>query len=195
LVQIAQTRRVEGYASAHALLRNPHYTDLLLRLACWIERQFGFGASPTREPKWTPNVLAGPAPRFASEVLRLYHAKVGKLGGKIRKLDTVELHRLRIQVKKLRYATEFFGSIWPGRRTEHYLSALKDLQQVLGAFHDAAVAEKLIAHLLDTAEAGGAKLATAPVNHWLVSCQRRNRKEAIELWAGFAKRKVFWEDT
>jgi inorganic triphosphatase YgiF len=194
LIQIAQIKRVEGYKSAHAALRNPHYTDLLLRLVSWIDGQFGFGTPPTREWKWRPNVLAGPVPRFASEVIRAYHDKVRKLGKEIRKLDIVELHRLRIRIKKLRYATEFFGSIWPSRRTKRYLSALKDLQQVLGALHDATVAEKLVAHL-KTAGGADAKFATAPVNHWLINCQRRGRKEAIELWGRFAKQKLFWEST
>ncbi len=116
LVQTAQTRRVEGYERAHAALRNPHYTDLLLRLASWIESQFGFGAPPTRERKWKPNVLAGPAPRFASEVMRAYHGKVQKLGKKIRKLDTAELHRLRIRIKiftrnGIHFARKRFNSI------------------------------------------------------------------------------------
>ena len=194
VVQIAQTKRVEGYKSAHAALRNPHYTDLLLRLASWIDSQFGFGAPPRRERKWKPNVLAGPAPHFASEVMRAYHERARKLGKKIRKLDTAELHMLRIRVKKLRYATEFFGSIWPSRRTKRYLSALKDLQQVLGVLHDATVAEKLVAHV-KTAGAGDVKFATAPVNHWLINCQQRSRKEAIDLWGRFAKRKLFWGNT
>lgn len=194
LVQMAQAKRVEGYESAHAALGNPHYTDLLLRLASWIESQFGFGAPPTREPKWKSNVLAGPAPRFVSEVMRAYHAKVRKLGKKIRTLDTVELHRLRIRVKKLRYATEFFGSLWPGRRLKRYSSALKDLQQVLGTLHDVTVAQKLIANL-KTSGGSDAKSATAPVARWLVDCRRRSRKEAIELWGRFAEQKLFWKNT
>jgi CHAD domain-containing protein len=126
--------------------------------------------------------------------MRAYHDKVRKLGKEIRKLDIVGLHRLRIRIKKLRYATEFFGSIWPSRRTKRYLSALKDLQQVLGALHDTTVAEKLVGHL-KAAGGADAKFATAPVNHWLINCQRRGRKEAIELWGRFAKQKLFWEST
>ena len=191
LILIAQTKRLEGYKKAHAAMRNTHYTDVLLRLGSWIESQFGLGAPPTRERKWMRNVLARPAPRFASEVMRDYHDKARKLGKEIRKLDRVEFHRLRIRIKKLRYATEFFGSIWPG--TKRYLSALKDLQQVLGALHDATVAEMLVAHL--KTGGGDAKFATAPVNRWLISCQRCDRKEAMELWGRFAKRKLFWENT
>jgi len=86
------------------------------------------------------------------------------------------------------------AGVWPNRRTNRYLSALKDLQQVLGALHDATVAEKLVAHL-KTAGASDANFATAPVNHWLINCQRSSRKEAIGLWGRFAKRKLFWENT
>ena len=194
LVKTAQTRCAEGHRSAHAALQDAHYTDLLLRLASWNESQFGSGTAPTRERKWKTDVLDGPAPRFASEVMGTYHDKVRKLDEKIRKLDPMELHRLRIRVKKLRYATEFFGSLWRGRRLKRYLSALKDLQQVLGALHDVTVAQKLIANL-KTSGGGDAKSATAPVEHWLVNCRRSSRKEAIELWGRFAKQKLFWKNT
>ena len=194
LVRIAQNKRVEGYKSAHAALRDRHCTDLLLRLASWNESQFGRGAPPTWERKWNTDVLAGPASRFASEVMRAYHDKVRKFGKKIRKLDTVGLHRLRIQIKKLRYATEFFGSIWPSQRTKRYLSALKNLERVLGALHDATVAEGVVARL-ETAGGDDAKFASAPINRWLIKCQGRGRKEAIELLGRFAKQKSFWERT
>jgi triphosphatase len=194
LVRIARTRCAEGHKSAHAALQDTYYTDLLLRLASWNESQFGSGTAPTRERKWKPDVLAGPAPRYASAVIGTYDDKVRKLGKRIRKLDTVELHRLRIRIKKLGYASEFFGGLWPSRRTNRYLSALKDLQQVLGALHDVTVAQKLIANL-KTSGNGDTTSASAAVDHWLVNCRGRNRKEAIELWGRFAERKMFWEDT
>jgi triphosphatase len=140
----------------------------------------------------TPMFL--PDRRRASEVMCAYHARVRKLGQKIRKLDTGELHRLRIRVKKLRYATECFEGLWPSRRTKRYLSALKDLQEVLGELHDATVAEKLVAHL-KMAGAGDARCATAHVDRWLLDCQRRSRKEVFELWDRFENRKLFGENT
>jgi len=113
LLGLAQTKRAEGDKSAHAALRNPQYSDVLLRLASWVDGQFGSDARPTLVGKWKPDVLATPAPGFAAEVMRAYHAKVRKLGKKIRKLDAAGLHRLRIRIKKLRYATEFLGGLWP----------------------------------------------------------------------------------
>jgi triphosphatase len=136
-------------------------------------------------------VLAGPVAGFAAEVLSDYHAKVRKLGRRIDKLDTNDLHRLRIRVKKLRYATEFFGDVWPGRRTQGCLFALKDLQQALGTLHDDIVATGLLADLRagvgpDVASAAG------PIRRWLGKCQGRDRRAAVELWRRFAKRKLFW---
>jgi inorganic triphosphatase YgiF len=194
LVRIAHSKRAEGDKSAHAALRNPQYTDILLRLASWVDGQFGSEAPPIPVGKWKPDVLADPARGFATEMMRVYHDKLKKLGKKIRKLDAAELHRLRIRVKKLRYATEFFSSIWPNQRTKRYLSALKGLQQVLGELHDATVAEGLVARLsLDKGSDG--KLASEPVNRWLIRHQRRGRNEVIELWSKFAKQKLFWERT
>jgi inorganic triphosphatase YgiF len=193
LVRIAQTKRAEGGKGAHAWLRDPRCTDILLRLASWVDSQFGSNASAAQAGKWQPTILARPAPEFAAEMMRAYQVKAQKLGRKVGKLDPAGLHRLRIRIKKLRYATEFSDGFWPNKQAERYLAALKDLQQALGAFHDIIVAEGLIAHFT-AAERAGAKLSTAPINRWLTKYQRRLRKEAIDVWREFAKQKPFWED-
>ena len=51
-------------------------------------------------------------------------------------------HRLRIALKKLRYATEFFEALYR-KSTRPYLAALKDLQDGLGHLNDVAVAQGL----------------------------------------------------
>ncbi len=48
------------------------------------------------------------------------------------------------------------------------------------------------------ADAGGgshAKFTTELVKDWILKCQRRDRKEVIELWGKFAKEKSFWGRT
>jgi CHAD domain-containing protein len=50
------------------------------------------------------------------------------------------MHRLRIQVKKMRYASEFFADVYSGkkaaRRGAKFQSALRRLQTCLGDFND-----------------------------------------------------------
>jgi CHAD domain-containing protein len=47
------------------------------------------------------------------------------------------LHKLRIRVKKLRYAAEFLAALSPDPATESYLSALRGVQDEVGSFNDA----------------------------------------------------------
>jgi CHAD domain-containing protein len=57
---------------------------------------------------------------------------------------------VRIRAKKLRYAVEFFSGLFPGKkrakRCQETLSALRDLQDSLGALNDLARREILSSH-------------------------------------------------
>lgn len=54
-------------------------------------------------------------------------------------------HKLRIRVKRLRYACEFFAPCFPDRAVEHYLKRLRGLQELLGELNDIAVGRELLA--------------------------------------------------
>ena len=191
LGQIVKAKRAEGHKKAHAALQDYHCTDLLLRLAYWIDVELNSGEGRSHKRKQIAHTLAAPAAKFAEQVIQDCHRKAQKLGKNIRTLNSTELHRLRILIKKLRYATDFFGTLWPQRRTKKYLSSLKDLQQALGTFHDTTVAMNLIGSL---AADGGAdvKVGIERINDWLASEQQGKRKELIALWGKFAKRQLFW---
>jgi CHAD domain-containing protein len=72
---------------------------------------------------------------------------VSKNAIRLRKLDPRRRHKLRIAVKKLRYAGDFFGCLFNGRKASKRLSSfelhLKDLQDHLGALNDITVHQKL----------------------------------------------------
>jgi hypothetical protein len=62
-----------------------------------------------------------------------------------------QLHRLRIQVKKARYAAEFFSSVYRGKksakRCKKILSSLTQLQNCLGGFNDIMTRKALFADI------------------------------------------------
>ena len=74
--------------------------------------------------------------------------KVKRRGAKIGELGPGELHRLRIQVKKARYAAEFFSSIYSRRksvkRRKRVLSSLTRLQDSLGRINDIVTHQTLL---------------------------------------------------
>jgi CHAD domain-containing protein len=69
---------------------------------------------------------------FASETLKRRHKKLLKRGYGLAELDDETRYRARIAAKKVRYATEFFPSLFDPRAVKHYVSALSDLQDDLG---------------------------------------------------------------
>jgi len=74
------------------------------------------------------------------------------------------LHRLRIQGKKLRYSLEFFTSLFPKNDMEKIIKQLKQLQNNLGTFNDLSVQQDMLHDYLDGLRPGSRKnfeLATA----------------------------------
>jgi CHAD domain-containing protein len=74
-----------------------------------------------------------------------------KRGKKLAELDPHSRHKLRIATKKLRYAGEFFSSLFPTapKRKQKFLTALKEMQNTLGELNDIITHEQLSADLAD----------------------------------------------
>ena len=125
--------------------------------------------------------------------MRSRHRRARKLGKKIRYLSPDDLHELRIRIKKLRYAADFFRDLRPGKRTKLYLLALKDLQQLLGTMHDATVAAGLVAQIAQQSGAE-AERAAMLVQRWANTCLKREGRKLPDVWCRFAKRKPPWKD-
>ena len=88
-------------------------------------------------PRLAAGVTAVPLRKIARKEFRRLLETVEELGGHP---DDTMLHRLRIGLKRVRYAAELAA---PGGKTgERFLTAAKALQTLLGEHQDAAVAEE-----------------------------------------------------
>ena len=56
-------------------------------------------------------------------------------------------HELRVALKKLRYATEFFRSLYDRKSVQRYLRRLGELQAALGHLNDVASASDMLTRL------------------------------------------------
>lgn len=79
------------------------------------------------------------ARELAADILATRHARVLKRGRRLRRQDDAGLHRLRIAVKKLRYAVEFFTALFPAVPMQAQRASLTRLQDILGQINDAAL--------------------------------------------------------
>ena len=131
------TRRDAAMRSVQALLAAGPFQRLLFELAGWIEN----GEWLARKEETRGDQPLAP---FAAHMLSRRRRKLRRLRDQLAEMPDAARHRLRIDVKKLRYAAEFVTSLYRGRATaKHsrtFAKALGQLQDSLGEFNDIAVA-------------------------------------------------------
>lgn len=80
-----------------------------------------------------------PVTRIALRGLDRAWANCTGYGDTVSALTLAERHALRKKLKSLRYLTEHFSDLWPGKRREAFLDHLKTLQDALGRINDIAL--------------------------------------------------------
>lgn len=141
-LEVARERALEhvrvSLASARTRL-------LMIDLAEWL------AIGDWRVDPSDPAIASRLAPYFAADVLDRHRRKIRKRGKHLAKIDDEHRHEVRIEGKKLRYAAEFFGSLYPGkkarRRHRDFISAIEDLQDVLGELNDFVTGPEVLARL------------------------------------------------
>jgi len=130
---------------------------------------------------------------FGRAVLEARSAKAFHRGRKIEKADAERLHRLRIAIKKLRYAAAYFGPAFASGKVKPYIEATVRLQGALGALNDRAVAAQMLA---DLATAARPTEDVAPplkaLAKQVASGEKRRRRRLERAWKDFRKAERFW---
>jgi len=137
---MARARRGAAYEQVRAAFATARYTALLLQIGRLVESRTW---QETLEPEAAQR-LGEPARILASRLLSDRYRKVRKRGRGFGKLSAHDRHRLRLGVKKLRYAAECFRSLFEGEATPGYLKGLSRLQDSLGHLNDVATASDLL---------------------------------------------------
>jgi CHAD domain-containing protein len=142
--QIAAGREKSRHAARDALLEK-RYTDYILNLSAWLARR-GWREQPVSKKSAQ---LFSPIEPFAVTTLDKVHGDVMAAGRRFAELSVPQRHDMRIKVKRLRYASDFFSSLFPKKAVANYNGHLADLQESLGYLNDVAVAEELVDQICD----------------------------------------------
>jgi CHAD domain-containing protein len=177
----AQDQARERRRQAAVALNSQRYSRLLLALGHWMQ------TTHTREsiPAAQQAALAAPLEQSAARMLKRWHAKLLKRGNGLQSLSPEARHQVRIVAKRVRYAAEFFSSLYPLRRMRPYVKTLVALQDELGRLNDAEVAAGLLRHLAQ-ADTGFAESAGF-VNGYLSSSALQGVRKLGKRWRAFQR--------
>ncbi len=177
-------RREAAYDAALEMVASGRLVRIVLDTLAWIE------AGPWLRKDGNVKREA-PVEGFAAEELRRRAKRIRKRGRHLAELAPDERHRVRIAVKKLRYAAEFFAPLYEGKgrakRTKRFRDALGELQDRLGDLNDIAAATTMA----ETAGDGA-----APAARLLAAEQEAYFDEhlaaAAKAYKAFAESEKFW---
>jgi len=164
-------------------LSSPRARRLMLDLAEWTALDDWLGAAGGKADGGQP------ARGFAMAVLRRFHRKVKRGSRDLADADDPARHAVRKDAKKLRYAVEFFASLFAhkGERRRHkrFVAALEALQDELGLLNDLATAPDILKKLGLADDPDAAGLVARERKKHLIEKAQAARAELFET-------KRFW---
>lgn len=186
----ARCRRLRGGAGAQArrALRSARYDRLIGRLETWLaDERWLKDAEPAAQA-----ALTAPVADFAASVLDARYERVLAKGRSLGRRDAGELHRLRIAIKKFRYASDFFAALYDEKAARAARKRLSRLQDILGTMNDAATVAQLAEQGFEGMSGASAREAKGLLLGWSRGRAAALRRELKSAWQEFHGAEKFW---
>jgi inorganic triphosphatase YgiF len=193
-------KRLKSHRQAQEAVQSARFRTLVLDTAEWVE------AGPWSRSEDPPMRASREMPIeiYAANQLSRRRKKIRRRGAKIGNLSPEQLHRLRIQGKKARYAAELFSSVYQGKksakRSKNIISSLMQMQNCLGGINDVMTRKALCADIIAspgrglTAEQNRRRAFAAGL---IIGDQQAQIQQlldhACKAHSRFAGAKIFWK--
>ncbi len=182
----AEAIRQTHHRALRQALAEPRYPAMLQRFADWLNcHAWRDGSSDKQRER-----LAELVTSFAAPLLERDHRRVVERGESFSELSAERRHALRIRVKELRYAQDFFASLYHAATAKAYLGTLAKLQDCLGVMNDVAVTRRL----LDEAGLKSASAARQVIEGWYGCRLDVHERLFAEVWQQFVECERPWKD-
>ena len=126
--------RSESYDQVVETLNRQRTRDMMVDLVEW-----------TASDERSKGAAGDPVGKFAAKRLDRAWKKVRRGGSRLADLKEKQLHRLRIDIKELRYSVEFLGQLYRPEAVRKFAGLLEAMQDCLGLMHDDMVSREIIA--------------------------------------------------
>lgn len=174
--------------ACYGLLRNDVHArevqKLMLRFAIWMN-----------SPYWQQKIWSGLLARdFAGAYLNKLSRRFAKSAENIHTLNTVRLHDMRIQAKKLRYSADYFATLYGHHKRKSYLAALANVQELLGQITDISDAHRLLEELAMTSVLSDGQEAVMLAKGWIAHDLSQKYGELQVALSHFYRISPYWKN-
>lgn len=183
----AMKAREHAYQDVRDMLDSKEYADFKSGFRNWLDHKAWEQAELKKKPR---KMLEGHVVPFARKVLDLQERRVLEAGAHVDKHDAQQMHRLRIECKKLRYAAEFFLPLFGGM--DVFIGHMKGLQDLLGVMNDVAVMQGLFEKLLDGVSDPELLQYAGGIIGWRTCYYHEQLYNFERLWDEFVEAKHPW---
>jgi CHAD domain-containing protein len=189
LRQAAEPHRRAAYAVLQEALASQRYNRFQLSMLLWIESR-----------GWRNELEAGslavllePAPAFAGRVLTRLRHRASKRGAQFRQLPPDARHQVRIALKKLRYAMEFFNLLHNDNgEAKDFRRCLANLQDMLGHDNDATTTLPFLRALAHDPVTPEVQRTIGAVMGWQARDRAATATMLRKQWRRFKSLPAFW---
>jgi CHAD domain-containing protein len=187
LLALAEEHRAAAYEDVRAMLEGEPYAHFKQGFRRWLDgREWERAQLKGKQQR----LLEGELIPFARKVLDRQERRVLEAGAHVDKDDAAQMHRLRIECKKLRYAAEFFTPLFAGM--DEFIGHMKGLQDLLGVMNDVAVMRGLLDQILDGISEPEVPEYAGGIVGWR-ACEYYCQLDGFEqLWEEFTEAKHPW---
>lgn len=193
-----KAERLKARRRARAAVLSPRCGVLVLTIERWLgARAWRETTAPDTSASAEQLALLDSAIRpLAEMLLDRRHEQLRRRGRHLARLSDEKRHQVRVTAKKLRYAAEFFATLYSRKDSRkaarNYLAALVAVQDVLGALNDDATALRHAAQLCTTARDPRCREEAGILTGWSASSMRQQLQQLNKVWKNFQRQRPFW---
>lgn len=188
LIEEANARAEAGHRRAIEALAAPATARFVFTLQSYVSMRGWRNSVPEGQVR----ALGEPAIFYAALALHRAYRRLKKRAQDFEALTPEGRHRMRIALKQMRYAVDFFGHLFkPASAVRDYVHKAAALQDMLGEANDAAVASELVARI-DVAADRRLAFVTGAVVGWCERGGLLDERKLRRAWRSLRKAERFW---
>ena len=173
LLEELDARRKAEHAVLYEMLASKRFRNLTAKISQPAIKKIGGDRTLGAAAAQLVRLIARSAMRFGSELDN--------------QAPAAKFHKLRVRIKRLRYALEMLKSLG-GKRHRRALARLEELQEALGMYHDVTVASAWLHQYAETSAAPPKTiLAAGGLIQLLARREAKLRRRCVKAWRRFER--------